>query len=219
VSKTDSLGGPIRIAAAVVLAAACAAAYVYWSSHRPTGEAANVPPNAPGTRQVTTSDGDIPPGVDGGPMDANRSYVFGRQPVFYRTLQPVGTITVDKLQHFLYLIQPKNVALRYGIGIGGQCIELAGLRHVARMAEWPKWEAPAEMVQQKLVRPGVLAGGPGNPLGARVLELDDNASRISGTNAPNTIGTTVNFGCIRLVNDDIIDLYGRVRVGATVVVN
>jgi lipoprotein-anchoring transpeptidase ErfK/SrfK len=75
------------------------------------------------------------------------------------------------------------------------------------------------MVKQNLARPGILPGGPGNPLGARVLELDDNVSRINGTNAPNTIGTTVAFGCIRLVNDDIIDLYGRVAVGATVVVN
>ena len=152
-------------------------------------------------------------------MDAGQSYVFRRQPTFYRTLQPVDSIIVDKLQHFLYLIQPKNVALRYGIGIGGQCIDLAGLRHIASMAEWPQWRPPLEMVKQKLAEPGVLAGGPGNPLGARVLDLDDNASRINGTNAPKTIGTTVAFGCFRLVNDDIVDLYRRVHVGTQVVVN
>jgi lipoprotein-anchoring transpeptidase ErfK/SrfK len=111
------------------------------------------------------------------------------------------------------------VALRYGIGIGGQCADLVGLRHIASMAEWPSWEAPPDMVKQKLAQSGTLTGAPGNPLGARVLELGDNRSRIHGTNAPKTIGTNVAFGCIRLVNDDIVDLYGRVRVGTPVLVN
>jgi lipoprotein-anchoring transpeptidase ErfK/SrfK len=214
------LRGPVWIALAVVVAALCAGGYTYWSTHRSTSNVAAAPSNSASvTAAMTTKDGDIRPGIDGGPMDASQSYIFRRQPTFYRTLQPVGTIIVDKLQHFLYLIEPKNVALRYGIGIGGQCIDLAGLRRIASMAEWPQWQAPPEMVKEKLAGPGVLAGGPGNPLGARVLDLDDNTSRINGTNAPKTIGTTVAFGCFRLANDDIVDLYRRAHVGTQVVVN
>jgi len=213
------LNGPVWIVLAVV-AALGAGGYAYWSTRQPANKASTAPPSmASVTAAMTTKDGDIRPGIDGGPMDAGQSYVFRRQPTFYRTLQPVGTIIVDKLQHFLYLIQPKNVALRYGIGIGAQCIDLAGLRRIASMAEWPQWRPPPEMVKHKLAEPGVLAGGPGNPLGARVLDLDDNTSRINGTNAPKTIGTTVAFGCFRLVNDDIVDLYRRVHVGTQVVVN
>lgn len=212
------MGRFLGVAAAVVVAALCAAGYTFWSSQRSSNEATNVPPNRGSTARVATKDGDLPPGIDGN-SDVNQSYLFRRQPTFYRTLQPVGTVIIDKSQRFLYLVQPNNVALRYAVGIGQQCVELAGLRHVARKTEWPQWEAPPEMVKQNLARPGILPGGPGNPLGARVLELDDNVSHINGTNAPNTIGTTVAFGCIRLVNDDIIDLYGRVAVGATVVVN
>jgi lipoprotein-anchoring transpeptidase ErfK/SrfK len=220
IPKSLSLRGPVWIALAVVAAALGAGAYTYWSTHRSTSKVATVPSNTAGvTAAMTTRDGDIRPGIDGGPMDANQSYIFRRQPTFYRTLEPVGTIIVDKSQHFLYLIEPKNVALRYGIGIGGQCIELAGLRRIASMAEWPQWQAPPEMVKARLAEPGILAGGPGNPLGARVLDLDDNTSRINGTNAPKTIGTTVAFGCFRLANDDIIDLYRRVHAGTQVVVN
>jgi lipoprotein-anchoring transpeptidase ErfK/SrfK len=210
---------PVWIGLTLVVAALCAGAYAFWSSHRPASLVSRAPANSVNTTVLATKDGDIPPGIDGGPMDADQSYVFRRQPTFYRTLQPVGTVIIDKLQHFLYLVQPNSVALRYGIGIGRQCADLIGLRHVASMAEWPPWEAPPDMVKQKLAQSGTLAGAPGNPLGARVLELDDNRSRIHGTNAPKTIGTNVAFGCIRLVNDDIVDLYGRVRVGTPVLVN
>jgi lipoprotein-anchoring transpeptidase ErfK/SrfK len=211
---------PVAIAFILVVAALCAGAYAFWSSHQRASLVSRAPANSVNTNTaLATKDGDIPPGIDGGPMDADQSYVFRRQPTFYRTLQPVGTVIIDKLQHFLYLVQPNSVALRYGIGIGGQCADLVGLRHIASMAEWPSWEAPPDMVKQKLAQSGTLTGAPGNPLGARVLELGDNRSRIHGTNAPKTIGTNVAFGCIRLVNDDIVDLYGRVRVGTPVLVN
>ena len=111
------------------------------------------------------------------------------------------------------------MALRYGIGLGAQCTELAGLRHVASKAEWPSWQATPDMIERRLAKPGTLAGGPGNPLGARVMELDDGKSRINGTNAPATVGTNVIFGCVRMGNDDVVDLYGRVQNGTPVLVN
>jgi lipoprotein-anchoring transpeptidase ErfK/SrfK len=212
---------PVWIAVALIVAAACAGAYVFWSSQRPaTSMASRAPAKTPNTNAVRAAkDGDLAPGIDGGPMDADQSYVFRRQPTFYRTLQPVGTVIVDKSQHFLYLVQPNGMAMRYGIGIGRQCTDLIGLKRIASMAEWPSWEAPPDMVKQRLAHSGIMAGAPGNPLGARLLELDDNKSRIHGTNAPKTIGTDVTFGCFRLVNDDIVDLYSRVRVGTPVLVN
>jgi lipoprotein-anchoring transpeptidase ErfK/SrfK len=218
-------------AAAVVAAATGAGGYMFWvqHAHKASPPVKNVastaapqtPPAAkPATpKPASAKDGDLAPGIDGGAADNDLPYVFRRQPTFYRTLQPVGTIIIDKLQHYLYLIQPNNVALRYGIGLGEQCTELAGLRHVASKAEWPPWQATPDMIARKLAKPGVLAGGPGNPLGARVMELDDGTSRINGTNAPATVGTNVIFGCVRLGNDDVVDLYGRVQNGTPVVVN
>jgi lipoprotein-anchoring transpeptidase ErfK/SrfK len=198
-----------------------------WSGkgqQKTVAAASNSAPNAaaqpaPAVKVATAKDGDLPAGVDGGSNDPDQAYVFRKQPTFYRTLQPVGTVIIDKLQHFLYLIQPNNVALRYGIGLGGACTDLAGLRHIATMAEWPQWQATEDMIERKLAKPGVLPGTPGNPLGARLLQLDDGKSRINGTNAPRTIGTTVLFGCVRLANDDVVDLYNRVKSGTSVVVN
>jgi lipoprotein-anchoring transpeptidase ErfK/SrfK len=182
--------------------------------------AAPQPPQAqPKARPAvaTAADGDLAPGVDGGSTEADVPFFFRRQPVFYRTTNPVGTIIIDKQQHFLYLIQPNQVALRYGIGVGKPCAGVAGLRKVVSKTEWPEWQAPAEMVEHKLAPPGVMKGGPGNPLGARLIALDDGSTRINGTNAPKTIGNSVNFGCIRLVNDDAVDLYNRVAIGAGVI--
>jgi lipoprotein-anchoring transpeptidase ErfK/SrfK len=217
-------------AIAVVAAAIGAGGYMFWVQHAhkaapvknvASTAATQAPPAAQAAtpKPATTKDGDLAPGIDGGAADNDLPYVFRRQPTFYRTLQPVGTIIIDKLQHYLYLIQPNNVALRYGIGLGEQCTELAGLRHVASKAEWPPFLPTQDMLQRKLAKPGILPGGPGNPLGARIMELDDGKSRINGTNAPATIGTNVIFGCVRLGNDDVVDLYGRVQNGTAVVVN
>jgi lipoprotein-anchoring transpeptidase ErfK/SrfK len=217
-------------AGAVIAAAITAGGYMFWVQHahkaapvkNVAATAATQPPpaaKAATPKPAAAKDGDLAPGIDGGAADNDLPYVFRRQPTFYRTLQPVGTIIIDKLQHYLYLIQPNNVALRYGIGLGEQCTELVGLRHVASKAEWPPWQATPDMIARKLAKPGVVAGGPGNPLGARVMELDDGKSRINGTNAPATVGTNVIFGCVRLGNDDVVDLYGRVQNGTPVVVN
>jgi lipoprotein-anchoring transpeptidase ErfK/SrfK len=229
-----ALGRPAWIAVAVVIAALGAGGYVFMSGK---GQKSAPPPaksEAQSTPSATQSsaasnagapklalvsvgkNGELAPGVDGGASDPDQQYVFRRQPTFYRTLQPVGTIIIDKLQRFLYLIQPNNVALRYGIAVGTQCADLAGLRHVANMAEWPPWQPPPETLNRN---PNPMPGGPGNPLGARLLQLDDGNSRINGTNAPKTIGNAVAFGCIRLNNDDITDLYGRVKLSTPVVVN
>ncbi|HLN37178.1 MAG TPA: L,D-transpeptidase [Xanthobacteraceae bacterium] len=226
------LSGISLLAVAIVAAAIGAGGYMFWVQHVHKASPAPVKSAAPATapqaptaaktattKLATTKDGDLAPGIDGGAADNDLPYVFRRQPTFYRTLQPVGTIIIDKLQHFLYLIQPNNVALRYGIGLGEQCTELAGLRHVASKAEWPPWQATPDMIERKLAKPGVMPGGPGNPLGARVMELDDGKSRINGTNAPATVGTNVIFGCVRLGNDDVVDLYGRVPNGTAVLVN
>jgi lipoprotein-anchoring transpeptidase ErfK/SrfK len=226
------LSGISLLAVAIVAVAIGAGGTMFWVQHAHKASPAPVKnvasaaaPQAPAATKVTppklatTKDGDLAPGIDGSAADNDLSYVFRRQPTFYRTLQPVGTIIIDKLQHFLYLIEPNNVALRYGIGLGEQCTELAGLRHVASKAEWPSWQATPDMIERKLAKPGVMAGGPGNPLGARVMELDDGKSRINGTNAPATVGTNVIFGCVRLGNDDVVDLYGRVPNGTPVVVN
>ena len=226
------LSGVSLLAVAIVAAAIGAGGTMFWVQHAHKASPAPVKnvasaaaPQAPPAAKAatpklaTTKDGDLAPGIDGGAADNDLPYVFRRQPTFYRTLQPVGTVIIDKLQHFLYLIQPNNVALRYGIGLGEQCTELAGLRHVASKAEWPSWQATPDMIERRLAKPGIVAGGPGNPLGARAMELDDGKSRINGTNAPATVGTNVIFGCVRLGNDDVVDLYGRVQNGTPVAVN
>ncbi len=224
IAKPMQMRGTTWLVLAVIVAALGAGGLVFWP-HRAQMSAppatksetsSATPKPGPVAKVATSKDGDLAAGIDGGSSDPDQGYVFRRQSTFYRTLQPVGTVIVDKLQHFLYLIQPNNVAVRYGIGLGGQCTELAGLRHVASKTEWPPWQPPPGVIERN---PAPMPGGPGNPLGARLLQLDDNSSRINGTNAPKTIGTTVIFGCFRLANDDVVDLYNRVPVGAPVVVN
>jgi len=222
IAEPSRLRGAGWIVVAVVAAALGAGGYIVWTGKSHQGQPPAIKSTAqtiapPATRPKTTAqDNDLAPGVDGGSSDTELSYVFRRQPTFYRTLLPPGTIVVDKLQHFLYLIQPNNVALRYGIALGNQCKDLAGMRHIASMAEWPQWQPPPDLLKRD---PSPMPGGPGNPLGARLLQLDDSASRIHGTNAPKTIGNFVAFGCIRLVNDDVADLFSRVKVSTPVVVN
>ncbi len=144
--------------------------------------------------------------------------VYRRQPVFYRTSEPPGTIIIDTSDRFLYLIQPNNVALRYGIGVGRDGFQWNGLLKITRKAEWPDWTPPPEMIERQPYLPRFMAGGQGNPMGARALYLGATIYRIHGTNAPETIGHAVSSGCFRLVNDEIADLYERVPVGTKVIV-
>jgi lipoprotein-anchoring transpeptidase ErfK/SrfK len=141
-----------------------------------------------------------------------------RKVVFYRTNEPVGTIIIETRERALYLVMPGNRAMRYGIGVGREGFEWKGLLKVSRKAEWPDWRPPAEMIERQPYLPRFMAGGPGNPLGARALYLGNTVYRIHGTNQPHTIGEAVSSGCFRLVNSDVIDLYERVPVGTRVVV-
>ena len=143
---------------------------------------------------------------------------YQRRVVFYRTTEPVGTIIVETRERMLYLVMPDNRAMRYGIGVGRDGFRWKGLQKIARKAEWPDWRPPAEMIERQPYLPRFMAGGPGNPLGARAMYLGNTVYRIHGTNQPQTIGHAISSGCFRLVNADVIDLYERVPVGTRVVV-
>jgi lipoprotein-anchoring transpeptidase ErfK/SrfK len=143
---------------------------------------------------------------------------FRRTMVDYRTKEPTGTIIIDTPHTYLYLVLGNGKAMRYGIGVGREGFTWAGTEHISRMAEWPDWNPPPEMIDRQPYLPRFMAGGEGNPLGARALYLGRTLYRIHGTNQPSTIGTFVSSGCIRLTNEDIADLYGRVQVGTRVAV-
>jgi lipoprotein-anchoring transpeptidase ErfK/SrfK len=161
---------------------------------------------------------DDQPGVVPDPREERLPAAYQRQAVFYRTNEPPGTIVVDTADRYLYLIQGNNRAMRYGIGVGREGFQWQGLLKITRKAEWPDWTPPPEMIQRQPYLPRFMAGGPGNPMGARALYLGATIYRIHGTNQPQTIGSAVSSGCFRLVNGDVIDLYGRVPVGTKVVV-
>ena len=158
------------------------------------------------------------PGYQPSRSEEELSGALQRQLVFFRTAEPAGTVVVFTSQRFLYLVQGNNRALRYGIGVGREGFQWAGLLKISRKAEWPDWTPPPEMIARQPYLPRFMAGGPGNPMGARALYLGSTIYRLHGTNQPQTIGHAVSSGCFRLVNDDIIDLYERVPVGTKVVV-
>ncbi|HEY0850902.1 MAG TPA: L,D-transpeptidase [Bradyrhizobium sp.] len=141
-----------------------------------------------------------------------------KQVVYYRTTEAPGTIIVVTAERHLYLVQGNGRAIRYGIGVGREGFQWQGLVNITRKAEWPDWTPPPEMIQRQPYLPRFMAGGPGNPLGARAMYLGTTVYRIHGTNRPDTIGTAVSSGCFRLVNADVTDLYGRVPVGTKVVI-
>jgi lipoprotein-anchoring transpeptidase ErfK/SrfK len=143
---------------------------------------------------------------------------FQKQAVLYRTTEPPGTIIISTNERYLYLVQGNGRAMRYGIGVGRDGFTWQGLVKISRKAEWPDWTPPSEMIQRQPYLPRFMAGGPGNPMGARALYLGATVYRIHGTNRPDTIGTAVSSGCFRLVNADVSDLYERVPVGTKVVI-
>jgi len=161
---------------------------------------------------------DDQPGVVADPRQEQLPAAYRRQVVYYRSNEPAGTIVVDTATRYLYLIQGNNKAIRYGIGVGREGFQWQGLLHISRKTEWPDWTPPPEMIRRQPYLPRFMAGGPGNPMGARALYLGSTVYRIHGTNQPHTIGSAVSSGCFRLVNADVTDLYDRVPVGTKVVV-
>ena len=143
---------------------------------------------------------------------------FERADIEYKSEHPVGSIIIDTRTRYLYLIQPNGRAIRYGVGVGRPGFEWKGVKTVSAKKEWPDWRPPEEMRKRQPYLPEHMPGGPNNPLGARALYLGSSLYRIHGSNEPHTIGSAVSSGCFRMRNEDVIDLYGRVKVGARVVV-
>jgi lipoprotein-anchoring transpeptidase ErfK/SrfK len=141
-----------------------------------------------------------------------------RQIVTYASHEAPGTIIIDTPNTYLYYVLGGGQAIRYGIGVGRDGFTWSGVQSITKKAEWPDWTPPPEMIARQPYLPRQMAGGPGNPLGARAMYLGGTVYRIHGTNAPGTIGTHVSSGCIRLTNDDVSDLYSRVNVGTRVIV-
>jgi lipoprotein-anchoring transpeptidase ErfK/SrfK len=158
------------------------------------------------------------PGYVPTPADEELPAEFQRQVVFYRSSEAPGTIIIHTSERFLYIVQPNGRALRYGIGVGRDGFQWQGLLRITRKQEWPDWTPPPEMIQRQPYLPRFMAGGPGNPMGARALYLGTTVYRIHGTNQPQTIGSAVSSGCFRLVNTDVTDLYDRIPVGTKVIV-
>ncbi len=148
--------------------------------------------------------------------------IYLPQEVAYSGGEKPGTIIIDTTQNFLFLVEAGGKARRYGVGTGKPGFEWAGVHKVTRKAEWPDWRPPAEMIERERekgrILPDHMPGGPENPLGARALYLGSTLYRIHGTNQPWTIGQAVSSGCIRMRNEDVVDLYERAQVGTRVVV-
>jgi lipoprotein-anchoring transpeptidase ErfK/SrfK len=143
---------------------------------------------------------------------------YFRQVVAYSGPEKPGTIIIDTPQRFLFLVRGDGTAVRYGIGVGRPGFTWAGEKKISAKKEWPDWTPPPEMLERQPSLPYFMAGGPDNPLGARALYLGSSLYRIHGSNEPWTIGQAVSSGCIRMRNEDVIDLYEKVRIGTKVVV-
>jgi lipoprotein-anchoring transpeptidase ErfK/SrfK len=141
-----------------------------------------------------------------------------RAVVAYDTHEAPGTVVIDTARTTLYYVLGQGRAIRYGVGVGREGFTWSGVQTISRKAEWPDWHPPAEMIARQPYLPRFMAGGPGNPLGARAMYLGTSQYRIHGTNDPSTIGKFVSSGCIRLTNEDVADLFSRVDVGSKVVV-
>jgi lipoprotein-anchoring transpeptidase ErfK/SrfK len=168
----------------------------------------------------------VPPAVQAAPGDAAEEVApadtlpehLQRQIVSYGGGEAAGTLIIDTPHTYLYFVLGGGRAIRYGIGVGREGFTWSGIESISKKAEWPDWNPPPEMIVRQPYLPRFMAGGPGNPLGARAMYLGGTAYRIHGTNNPASIGTHVSSGCIRLTNDDVMDLYSRTAIGAKVIV-
>ena len=173
---------------------------------------------APKAGEAETLDIGDEPGRISGEETVVADGPYARQAVLFRSSEPPGTVVIHTSERFLYVVQGNNRALRYGIGVGREGFQWSGLVKVSRKAEWPDWRPPPEMIARQPYLPRFMAGGPGNPMGARALYLGSTVFRVHGTNQPETIGQSISSGCFRLANGDIIDLYERVPLNTKVVV-
>jgi lipoprotein-anchoring transpeptidase ErfK/SrfK len=219
VLRTERNWKPLVVAASAVVAAVALSALVYGyltskGSGISIGVTASSSKAARGLQDVLVTD--LKPGVDGGSTGDGLPFAYQRQVVFYRTTVAPGSIVVDRENRFLYLIDANNSARRYGIGIAQECQKGGSFFRVTNKMEWPGWKSRGADV--KAAEPLTASTGrPGSPLGARALLLDKPGLLIHGTNSPKTIGHLVASGCIRLVNDDVEDLYRRVSLETRVV--
>jgi lipoprotein-anchoring transpeptidase ErfK/SrfK len=210
---------PLAIAASAVVAVIAVAilAYGYVASKGPGGAASVTASSQKAQRgREDAVVADLTPGVDGGSSGAVLPFALQRQVVFYRTTAVPGSIVIDRENRFLYLIDSTTSARRYGIGIAQECLKGGSLFRVTNKLEWPDWRPPAANTKDAEALIGAT-GRPGSPLGARALLLDKPGLLIHGTNSPKTIGHLVASGCIRLVNEDVEDLYRRVSLETRVV--
>ncbi|MBR1120271.1 L,D-transpeptidase [Bradyrhizobium lablabi] len=208
---------PLMIAASALVAAVVLSALVFgyvYSKGPGIGAAVTASSQKPTRGREDVVMADLKPGVDGGSSGEGLPFAYQRQVVFYRTTVVPGSIVVDRENRFLYLIDANNSARRYGIGLAQECQKGGSFFRVADKLEWPVWKSPGASMKDALL---ASTGRPGSPLGARALLLDKPGMLIHGTNSPKTIGHLVASGCIRLVNDDIEDLYRRVSVETRVV--
>ena len=199
---------------------------------RPPGAIGAAPAAAPGATGALPQPQQPAVGADGRPVQlaalppeeqpevgpAQLPPHLRRQEVAFATKEPAGTIVVDTANTHLYYVLGGGRAVRYGVRVGRDGFTWNGVQKISRKAEWPDWHPPTEMIERQPYLPRFMAGGPGNPLGARAMYLGTTVYRIHGTNRPDTIGTAVSSGCFRLKNEDVKDLYERVKVGAKVVV-
>jgi lipoprotein-anchoring transpeptidase ErfK/SrfK len=190
------------------------------------------PPEAIGSQGNVTGAAQPPMGADGKPMvmsalppdeqpevgPAQLSPNLRRQEVTFPTKEPAGTLIVDTPNTYLYYVLGGGRAIRYGVRVGRDGFTWTGVQKISRKAEWPDWHPPTEMIERQPYLPRFMAGGPGNPLGARAMYLGSTVYRIHGTNQPSTIGKFVSSGCIGMLNEDVSDLFDRVKVGTRVVV-
>jgi lipoprotein-anchoring transpeptidase ErfK/SrfK len=189
--------------------------FVMTGGHEPQSGAAAFPQTS-AMRVNHAPSHDLQASLAAPPMSREVAPEFTRREVDYPTNRPVGSIVIDTPNHFLYLVTAPGRAMRYGIGVGRPGFAWSGHKTITRKAEWPGWTPPPDMLKRLPDLPRHMEGGPENPLGARALYLGSSMYRIHGTNQPWTIGQNVSSGCIRMMNDDVIDLYNRVHVGAPV---
>jgi lipoprotein-anchoring transpeptidase ErfK/SrfK len=180
-------------------------AYQQQPSYEPRG------PYLPPQQQVQPPEANDPTQRPLDPM-------YEKQVVDYSGKEGAGTVVIDTPNKFLYLVEGGGKALRYGIGVGRPGFSWSGVKSISAKREWPDWTPPAEMLVRRPDLPRHMEGGPENPLGARAMYLGSSLYRIHGSNEPWTIGTNISSGCIRMRNEDVIDLYGRVNVGTRVIV-